>query len=329
VAIGTWSGRTQQGNNAVAVGSMAGSSTQGVNAAAFGYRAGNLQQGIQSVAIGNYAGNSAQGAYAVAIGSQAGETSQPANSIIINANNTALNAISEGFYVRPIRTTASVINTYLAYDEPTKEIQYKTLNAAAVGLGSVTNTSDTDKPVSTATQTALDLKAPLASPSLTGTPSAPTATAGTNTTQLATTAFVASAVADLVGAAPATLDTLKELADALNNDASFNTTLVTNLGLKAPLASPTFTGTVSGITKSMVDLSNVDNTSDAAKPVSTATQTALDAKAPLANPAFTGTVTGITPNMVGFSINLDNKLEVVIGGATYRFAPTHVNGNAL
>ena len=45
-------------------------------------------------------------------------------------------------------------------------------------------------PISTATQTSLDLKAPLASPALTGTPTAPTATAGTSTTQLATTAFV-------------------------------------------------------------------------------------------------------------------------------------------
>lgn len=51
------------------------------------------------------------------------------------------------------------------------------------------------------------------------------------------------------------------------------------LDLKAPLASPTFTGTVSGITKTMVGLSNVDNTTDANKPVSTATQTALDLKA--------------------------------------------------
>jgi hypothetical protein len=52
----------------------------------------------------------------------------------------------------------------------------------------------------------------------------------------------------------------------------------TALDLKAPLASPTFTGTVSGITKSMVGLGNVDNTSDANKPVSTATATALSGK---------------------------------------------------
>lgn len=57
----------------------------------------------------------------------------------------------------------------------------------------------------------------------------------------------------------------------------------------ARIASPTFTGTVGGITKSMVGLSNVDNTTDALKPISTATQTALDLKAPKASPTFTGT----------------------------------------
>jgi hypothetical protein len=59
----------------------------------------------------------------------------------------------------------------------------------------------------------------------------------------------------------------------------------------APLASPTFTGNVSGITATMVGLGNVTNTSDASKPVSTAQQTALDLKAPLASPTFTGTAT--------------------------------------
>ena len=49
------------------------------------------------------------------------------------------------------------------------------------------------------------------------------------------------------------------------------------LDAKAPLASPTFTGTVTGVTKTMVGLGSVDDTSDANKPVSTATQTALDA----------------------------------------------------
>jgi hypothetical protein len=52
----------------------------------------------------------------------------------------------------------------------------------------------------------------------------------------------------------------------------------TQLDTKAPIANPTFTGTVSGVSKSMVGLGNVDNTSDANKPISTATQTALNGK---------------------------------------------------
>lgn len=65
-----------------------------------------------------------------------------------------------------------------------------------VGLGNVDNTSDVNKPVSTATQTALNLKANLASPALTGIPTAPTAAVGTNTTQLASTAFVQAEIAN-------------------------------------------------------------------------------------------------------------------------------------
>ena len=94
------------------------------------------------------------------------------------------------------------------------------------------------------TTTAVSTKANLASPALTGVPTAPTASAGTNTTQLATTAFVKSAVDNLVASAPAALDTLNELAAALGNDAAFSTTVTNTLASKAPLANPTFTGTI-------------------------------------------------------------------------------------
>lgn len=77
---------------------------------------------------------------------------------------------------------------------------------------------------------ALNLKAPLASPALTGTPTAPTAVNATSSTQLATTAFVHAVILDLIGAAPAALDTLKELADALGDDPAFATTMTTALG---------------------------------------------------------------------------------------------------
>lgn len=117
------------------------------------------------------------------------------------------------------------------------------LSKSQVGLANVDNTADTAKPVSTAQQTALDLKAPLASPTFSGTPAAPTAGAGTNTTQIATTAFVKAAIDAVLNGAPGALDTLVELATALGNDANFATTITNALALKAPLASPTFTGT--------------------------------------------------------------------------------------
>jgi hypothetical protein len=72
--------------------------------------------------------------------------------------------------------------------------------------------------VTSGIQAQLDDKAPLASPALSGVPTAPTATAGTNTTQIATTAFVGTAVSDLVGSAPELLNTLQELAAAIDND---------------------------------------------------------------------------------------------------------------
>lgn len=118
-----------------------------------------------------------------------------------------------------------------------------------VGLANVDNTADTAKPVSTAAQTALDAKAPLASPTFTGTVSG-----------------VSKAAVGL-GNVDNTADASKPISTA---QAAVNATL-------APLASPTFTGTVSGVSKAAVGLGNVDNTSDVNKPVSTAQTTAIAA----------------------------------------------------
>ncbi|HGE4758791.1 TPA: phage tail protein [Escherichia coli] len=85
--------------------------------------------------------------------------------------------------------------------------------------------------------------APKASPTFTGTPKAPTPAVGNNTTQVATTAFVQAALTALINGAPATLDTLKEIAAAINNDPKFSTTINNTLALKAPLSSPALTGT--------------------------------------------------------------------------------------
>lgn len=174
-------------------------------------------------------------------------------------------------------------------------------------LTNVDNTSDANKPISTATATALNLKAPLANPALTGIPTAPTATDTTNTTQIATTEFVKTAVANLVNSAPEALNTLKELSDALGADANYATTVSTALGLKAPLASPTFSGTVS--LPATTSIGTVDATEIGyINGLTSSAQTQIDLKAPLADPTFTGTVSGITKTMVGLG-NVDNTSD--------------------
>jgi hypothetical protein len=97
-----------------------------------------------------------------------------------------------------------------------------------------------------------------------------------------------------LGSVDNTADTAKPISTATQTALDLKLASATAASTYAPIASPTFTGTVSGVTKAMVGLGNVDNTSDANKPVSTATQTALDLKAALASPALTGTPTAPT-----------------------------------
>jgi uncharacterized protein (TIGR02145 family) len=151
------------------------------------------------------------------------------------------------------------------------------------GLENVNNTSDEDKPVSSATQTALATKAPINNPQFTGTVS---------------------------GITKSMVDGLENVNNTSDEDKPVSKATQDALALKAPLANPTFTGTVGGITQAMVDgLENVNNTSDEDKPVSTATQTALAAKAPINNPKFTGTVGGITQAMVDGLENVNNTSD--------------------
>lgn len=88
------------------------------------------------------------------------------------------------------------------------------------------------------------------------------------------------------------------------------------LATKAPIDSPTFTGTVSGITKSMVGLGNVDNTSDINKPVSTAQQAALDTKLDLAGGDMTGTL-----QMNGSTV-ISSSRHIYLRGYTVSGLPT-------
>jgi hypothetical protein len=244
-----------------------------------------------------------------------------------------------------------------------------------VGLANVDNTTDANKPISTATQTAFDLKAPIASPTFTGTVTIPTGAiitlpvinnvrlgytststaAGTTTLTVDSNAqqrFTGTSsqnvalplvstlvlgqsfyidnnssgnvnvnssggnlVAQLPGGTAASFTCVSLTGTTATSwRATFQAfSSVTGTGSNVLANSPTFTGTVAGITSTMVGLGNVDNTSDANKPISTATQTSLDLKAPLASPTFTGAVTlpngTITSAMIADSTIVDTDIS--------------------
>ena len=256
-------------------------------------------------------------------------------------------------------TAAEALKAPLA--SPTFTGTVSGITQTMVGLSNVDNTSDANKPVSTATQTALDLKENLANKSTdintdaasttkypsvklikdyvdssvsSGAPDATNSLKGKiqlagDLTGNADEPRIASGSVTSAKILDGTIATI-DIADAAITYAKIqnvaagkvlgNFTGSGSAGVVEEIAttgtgdvvraiSPTFTGTVSGITKAMVGLDEVDNTSDADKPVSAATQTALDLKAPLASPTFTGTVSGITKAMVGLN-NVDNTSDV-------------------
>ena len=116
-------------------------------------------------------------------------------------------------------------------------------NTKTYALIDLTNVSADNLKTAVERSGALDTYAPLASPALTGTPTAPTAEQGDSSTKVATTEFVNASIVRLIGAAPGALDTLEELADALGDDPNFATSMTNLIAGKAPLNSPALTGT--------------------------------------------------------------------------------------
>jgi len=143
------------------------------------------------------------------------------------------------------RSALANTNAYIATNSATERSALANTNAY------IATNSATERSALANTNAYIATKADLASPTLTGTPVAPTAANTTSTTQIATTAFVQNVVdmdiAALANSAPVTLNTLNELAAALGDDANFATTLTTNLGQKLGAgASVALTGDVSG-----------------------------------------------------------------------------------
>jgi len=216
VAIGMNAGQTTQANYAQAIGNSAGKTSQGQGAVALGSESGETNQGTKAVAIGNYAGENTQGANAIAIGEKAGQTNQAANSIVLNATGAALeNTTADSFVVKPIRNASGTHS--LEYNPTTGEVTYDTAGGGAADTDALpegtTNLYYTDARVGTYL--------------------------GNNDYDTAT-----NIVASITDSAPATLDTLNELAAALGDDANFSTTVTTSIAEKLPLAGGTMTGDI-------------------------------------------------------------------------------------
>ena len=232
---------------------------------------------------------------------------------------------------------ASTVTTALSGKEPTitagttgqywrGDKSWQTLNATAVSLGNVTNESKATMFTSptftgtvsgiTATMVGLGavtneskatmFTAPVFTNGTGTTPTSTTAAADTNTTQIATTAFVvgqASTVAPLANGVVSQGTSLR-----YSRQDHVHPTDTT----RAPLNSPSFTGTVSGITATMVGLSNVTNESKATM---------------FTSPSFTGTVSGITATMVGLGAVTNESKATMFTSPSFTGTPLSTTAN--
>ena len=185
------------------------------------------------------------------------------------------------------------INASAAIDW-TKIAPSATVSTTELGyLDGVTSAIQTQIDSKLATATASSTYAPLASPALTGVPTAPTAAANTNTTQIATTAYVQTEITDLIAAAPGALDTLDELAAALGDDASFATTVTNSLAGKLALTGGTMSGAIAMGTNKITGLGTPTTSTDAA------TKAYADTMLPLAGGTMSGAIAMGTNKITG------------------------------
>jgi len=220
------------------------------------------------------------------------------------------------------------INTAAAIDWTKLGIS-STVSSTEIGyVDGVTSAIQTQIDSKLATTTAASTYAPLASPALTGVPTAPTAAADTNTTQIATTAYVQGELTQLVNAAPLALDTLKELADALGSDASFSTTVTNSIATKLPLAGGTMSGAIAMGTNKITGLGLATAGTDAASKtyVDSVTVAPSNLTGPITSVGAATSVAAQTGTGSTFVMNTSPTLVTpVLGVAT----ATSVNGTTI
>lgn len=218
------------------------------------------------------------------------------SSVIITASDITSGVLP--FAQIPVGTTATTVaagnhnhdSSYEAIIPVGTSAQYyrgdktwQPLTKATVGLSNVDNTSDANKPISTATQTALNAKANTASPTFTGTVTAPAFSGGGAGITGLTKAQVGLSNVDNTSDAAKPISTAVQT--ALNGKVNLtgNETIQGTKTFGAAIIAPSFIGSgaaLTGLTKTQVGLSNVDNTSDNAKPVSSAQLNAILGRVP-------------------------------------------------
>ncbi len=187
-----------------------------------------------------------------------------ATGAIVNADVNTSAQIAYGKLNLANSVTNADINASAAIDW-TKIAPSSTVSATELGyLDGVTSAIQTQIDSKLSTSTASSTYAPLVSPALTGVPTAPTAAANTNTTQIATTAYVQTEIADLIASAPGALDTLDELAAALGDDANFATTVTNSLAGKLSTTGGTMSGAIAMGTNKITGMGDPTSAQDAA-----------------------------------------------------------------
>lgn len=245
--------------------------------------------------------------------------------LIVNGNSTFSNIYSNSFYENGV----SISSKYATIASPTFTGTVSGITSTMVGLGNVNNTSDLDKPISTAVQNALNNYISSISPAFTGIPTAPTASTGTNTTQLATTSYVVTGVSGLIGTAPSNLRTFQAIATAINNDPSF--------GLKvASLTAPYFVNNITTPKLFVTGDSSLNNrlfvSNDTSmngnlsvgKTIFEGGVSLITKYAKIASPTFTGLIN--TPNIT-ITNNLTTQTASI--NSLYVASDTSLNGNVL
>jgi len=210
---------------------------------------------------------------------------------------TAITAGDTGTVTSTMIADGTIVNADInasAAIDWTKIAPSSTVSATELGyLDGVTSAIQTQLDAKLATSTASSTYAPLASPALTGVPTAPTAAANTNTTQIATTAYVQTEITDLIASAPGALDTLNELAASLGNDANFATTVTNNLATKLSLTGGTMSGAIAMGTNKITGLGTPTASTDAA------TKAYADTMLPLAGGTMSGAIAMGTNKITG------------------------------